>query len=56
VADVLARYEDWHPTVRRLTAAFPEPFISALHDRAELPCWSAGRFALLGDACHPYYR
>ncbi|MGY3617367.1 FAD-dependent monooxygenase [Bradyrhizobium sp. USDA 10063] len=53
VADVLARYEDWHPTVRRLIAAFPETFIWALHDRAELPRWSAGRFTLLGDACHP---
>jgi len=53
VADVLARYEDWHPTVRRLTAAFPETFIWALHERAQLPCWSAGRFTLLGDARHP---
>jgi salicylate hydroxylase len=53
VADVLARYEDWHPTVRQLIAAFPETFIWALHDRAELPCWSAGRLTLLGDACHP---
>jgi salicylate hydroxylase len=53
VADVLARYDDWHPTVRQLIAAFPETFIWALHDRAELPCWSAGRVTLLGDACHP---
>jgi salicylate hydroxylase len=53
VADVLARYEGWHPTVRDLIRAFSETFIWALHDRAELPCWSAGRVALLGDACHP---
>ncbi|AJA59225.1 MULTISPECIES: FAD-dependent oxidoreductase [Bradyrhizobium] len=53
VADVLARYEGWHPTVRSLIGAFPETFIWALHDRAELPCWSDGRVALLGDACHP---
>jgi salicylate hydroxylase len=53
VADVLARYEGWHPTVRSLIGAFPETFIWALHDRAELPCWSAGRVTLLGDACHP---
>jgi salicylate hydroxylase len=53
VADVLARYEGWHPTVRDLIGAFPETFIWALHDRAELPCWSAGRVTLLGDACHP---
>jgi salicylate hydroxylase len=53
VADVLARYEDWHPTVRSLIGAFPDTFIWALHDRAELPSWSAGRVTLLGDACHP---
>lgn len=53
VADVLARYEGWHPTVRSLIGAFPETFVWALHDRAELPRWSAGRVTLLGDACHP---
>jgi salicylate hydroxylase len=53
VADVLARYEGWHPIVRGLIEAFPETFIWALHDRAELPSWSDGRVALLGDACHP---
>jgi salicylate hydroxylase len=53
VADVLARYEGWHPTVRGLISAFPETFIWALHDRAPLPAWTQGRIALLGDACHP---
>jgi salicylate hydroxylase len=53
VADVLARYAGWHPTVRELIGAFPETFVWALHDRAELPRWSAGRVTLLGDACHP---
>jgi len=53
VADVLARYEGWHPTVRGLIGAFPETFIWALHDRAPLPAWTHGRIALLGDACHP---
>jgi salicylate hydroxylase len=53
VVDVLTRYEGWHPTVRSLIGAFPETFIWALHDRAELPSWSAGRVTLLGDACHP---
>jgi salicylate hydroxylase len=53
VADVLAAYEGWHPTVRGLIAAFPETFVWALHDRAPLPSWSQGRIALLGDACHP---
>lgn len=53
VADVAARYADWHPTVRGLIASFPETFVWALHDRTELPRWRAGRIALLGDACHP---
>jgi salicylate hydroxylase len=53
VADVLARYEGWHPTVRGLIAAFPETFIWALHDRAPLAGWTKGRVTLLGDACHP---
>ena len=53
VSDVLARYQGWHPTVRGLIGAVPETFIWALHDRTELPRWSAGRVTLLGDACHP---
>ena len=53
VADALARYEGWHPTVRGLIAAFPETFIWALHDRLPLPRWSNGPVTLLGDACHP---
>ncbi|MBL0897926.1 MAG: FAD-dependent monooxygenase [Reyranella sp.] len=53
VAEILARYEGWHPTVRSLIAAFPETFIWALHDRSPLPAWTKGRVALLGDACHP---
>ena len=53
VAELLQRYEGWHPIVRRLIEAFPETFIWALHDRAELPRWTEGRVTLLGDACHP---
>ena len=51
--EVAARYADWHPTVRGLIASFPETFVWALHDRTELPRWTSGRIALLGDACHP---
>lgn len=53
VSDVQARYADWHPMVRGLIDAFPETFVWALHDRTEMPRWSAGRVTLLGDACHP---
>jgi salicylate hydroxylase len=52
VADVLARYEGWHPIVRGLIANFAETFIWALHDRLPLERWSEGRVTLLGDACH----
>ena len=50
---MLRRYEGWHPIVRDLIEAFPETFIWALHDRAELPQWTESRITLLGDACHP---
>jgi len=53
VANAAARFAAWHPTVRGLIASFPETFVWALHDRTELPRWSAGRITLLGDACHP---
>ncbi len=53
VTDVLRRYDGWHPIIRGLISAFPETFIWALHDRAELPRWADNRVALLGDACHP---
>ena len=53
VADVLARFEGWHPIVRGLIGAFSETFIWALHDRAPLSNWTRGPIALLGDACHP---
>jgi len=53
VAEALARYEGWHPSVRALIGSFPETFIWALHDRAELPRWTEGCVTLLGDACHP---
>jgi salicylate hydroxylase len=52
VADVLARYEGWHPIVRGLIANFAETFIWAIHDRLPLPRWSDGRVTLLGDSCH----
>jgi salicylate hydroxylase len=53
VADAMARYRDWHPTVRSLIASFSETYVWALHDRLPLPRWGEGRVALLGDACHP---
>src|SRR5262249_11246411 len=53
VAEALARYEGWHPSVRALISFFPETFVWALHDRLPLSRWSDGHVTLLGDACHP---
>ena len=53
VADALAAFAGWHPQVRGIIGATDETYKWALFDRAPLPCWSAGRVTLLGDACHP---
>jgi len=51
----LAAFEGWHPQLSRIIAAADTCFVWALFDREPLPCWSAGRTTLLGDACHPMY-
>jgi len=53
VAEVRARFADWHPQVRAILAALEETFTWGLFDRAPLPRWSVGRVMLLGDAAHP---
>ncbi|MBI1238594.1 MAG: monooxygenase [Alphaproteobacteria bacterium] len=52
-AEVLGDFEGWHPIIRTLIEKADAQFRWALFDRAPLPQWSAGRVALLGDACHP---
>ena len=52
VRQALAAYEGWHPQVRTTLAAVDEIFIWGLFDRRPLERWTAGRVALLGDACH----
>jgi salicylate hydroxylase len=51
----LAAFAGWHPQIRRIISEAGTCFIWALFDRDPLPCWSAGRVTLLGDACHPMY-
>jgi salicylate hydroxylase len=53
VAVALAEYDGWHPQVRTILGSVDVTFVWALFDRAPLDRWSAGRVALLGDACHP---
>ena len=53
VADALAEYADWHPTIRAVIGATPRVLRQALYDREPLPAWHVGRVVLLGDAAHP---
>ncbi len=39
--------------MRAILGSVDETFVWGLFDRAPLPRWTAGRVALLGDACHP---
>jgi salicylate hydroxylase len=52
VADALAEFEGWHPTVRAILGAAHRTHRWALYDREPLATWSAGRVTLLGDAAH----
>ena len=53
LADALAEFAGFHPTVREIIRAADETHRWALYDRAPLPRWSAGRVTLMGDAAHP---
>ena len=46
-------YQDFHPDVRGVLEACPACHKWAILEREPFPRWSAGRVALLGDACHP---
>lgn len=48
-----AAYADFHPEARALLAACDEVLASALYIREPLDCWTKGRIAIMGDACHP---
>lgn len=52
VADALAEFEGWHPTVRAIIGAADRVHRWALYDREPLDTWGAGRVTLLGDAAH----
>ena len=51
--ELRAIYRGFHADARRLLDACDEVTKSALYVREPMPCWSAGRITLLGDACHP---
>jgi len=52
VADALAEFDGWHPTVRAILGAADRTHRWGLYDREPLPTWSRGRVTLLGDAAH----
>lgn len=54
-ADVLKLYQEWDPLLLRLIRNFlreNEVYEWQLTDLEELPGWTSGRFALMGDAAH----
>ena len=52
VADALAEFDGWHPTVRTIIGAADRTHRWALYDREPLETWSVGRVTLLGDTAH----
>ena len=53
VHELRLAYSGFHPDVRAVLDACPDCHKWAILEREPLPRWSAGRVALLGDACHP---
>lgn len=52
-ADALSDFAGWAPPVRAILEAAGTVLRWPLYDRPELPRWTDGAVALLGDACHP---
>jgi salicylate hydroxylase len=53
VAQAMADFADWHPTILKILSEAEEVYRWALFDRPPLATWVDGRVALLGDAAHP---
>jgi salicylate hydroxylase len=53
VADLVAAYAGWHPTVVDLLAAAPAVTRWDLYERPTPRRWCTDRVALVGDAAHP---
>ena len=57
-ADVQKSFEGWYDHPKGMVDLTEELFVTALHDRENLPNWIDGRIALMGDAAHamlPYH-
>ncbi|GAQ05203.1 6-hydroxynicotinate 3-monooxygenase [Aspergillus lentulus] len=53
VSDVLAQYQDFHPTLLRIIKKATSIKRWPLLYRDPIPTWSRGRLVLIGDAAHP---
>jgi len=51
-AEMIAAFEGWHPTLRRVLGLVEDVYKWAFFDREPLPQWSKGNASLLGDAAH----
>jgi salicylate hydroxylase len=52
VADALAEFASFHPTVREMIGSVKSINKWAMYDRDALAHWTSGRVALMGDAAH----
>jgi salicylate hydroxylase len=53
VAELLAGYRGWNPTLLEMLGQVTECYKWGIRDRDPLPCWTQNRVTLLGDAAHP---
>jgi len=53
VDECLHDFSAWHDEVHTLIRSVDIPYKWALMVREPMACWTSGRVALLGDACHP---
>lgn len=51
-AEMIADFGGWHSSIDDYLSRLETPWRWALYERHPLSVWSAGRVALLGDACH----
>ena len=48
----IAAFDGYHAELRQVVAAAPQVTVWPVFDRTSVDRWTAGRIALLGDACH----
>jgi 6-hydroxynicotinate 3-monooxygenase len=51
--EYLQAFAGFHPDLQRVLEAVESVTLWPIFDRERNDCWSGGRIALLGDACHP---